>query len=109
MLGDRATFRDNGNPYARVPPSGGVSFQNCARNPVLVNERLSAPCYRPQTLASNLAKSQRFFTIYGERRSGTWYAQESRSVSPYRSAGIKPVRYLTAIISSASRTWPRHY
>src|SRR2546427_1558717 len=57
MLGDRATFRDKGNPYARVPPSGGVSFQNFARNPVLVNERLSAPCYRPQTLASNLAKS----------------------------------------------------
>ena len=25
---------------------------------MLVNERLSAPCYRPQTLASNLAKSQ---------------------------------------------------
>jgi hypothetical protein len=27
---------------------------------VLVNERLSAPCYRPQTLASNLAKSHKF-------------------------------------------------
>ena len=26
---------------------------------MLVNERLSAPCYRPQTLASNLAKSQK--------------------------------------------------
>ena len=25
---------------------------------MLVNERCSAPCYRPQTLASNLAKSQ---------------------------------------------------
>src|SRR5262249_15996420 len=41
----------------RVPPSGRVSAQNFARDPVRVNERLSAPCYRPQTLASNLAKS----------------------------------------------------
>jgi hypothetical protein len=41
----------------RFLTSGGISFQNFARNPVLVNKRLSAPCYRPQTLASNLAKS----------------------------------------------------
>jgi hypothetical protein len=34
-----------------------VFIQNFARNPVLVNERLSAPCHRPQTLTSNLAKS----------------------------------------------------
>jgi tetratricopeptide (TPR) repeat protein len=37
-----------------------VFIQNFARNPVLVNERLSAPCHRPQILASNLAKSQSF-------------------------------------------------
>src|SRR5712691_10859958 len=33
-------------------------IQNFARNPVLVNNRLSAASYRTQTLASNLAKSQ---------------------------------------------------
>jgi len=33
-------------------------IQNLARNPVLVNNRLSAASYRTQTLASNLAKSQ---------------------------------------------------
>jgi hypothetical protein len=44
---------------ALVPPlSGGMTIQNFARNPVLVNNRLSAACYRTQTLASNLAKSQ---------------------------------------------------
>src|SRR2546428_12643050 len=32
-------------------------IQNFARNPVLVNNRLSAASYRTQTLASNLAKS----------------------------------------------------
>src|SRR2546427_911391 len=57
MLVDRATLRDHGSPCARVPPSGRMDFQNFARHPVLVNERCSAPCYRPQTLASNLAKS----------------------------------------------------
>src|SRR5439155_12039139 len=34
-------------------------IQNFARNPVLVNNRLSAASYRTQTLASNLAKSRR--------------------------------------------------
>src|SRR5438128_5166374 len=72
MLGDRATFRDKGNPYARVPPSGGVGFQNFARNPVLVNERLSASCYRPQTLASNMAKSQEIFIILFDLLGQTW-------------------------------------
>jgi hypothetical protein len=44
---------------ALVPPlSGGMTIQNFARNPVLVNNRLSAACYRTQTLASNLAKSR---------------------------------------------------
>src|SRR6266571_759627 len=44
---------------ALVPPlSGGMTIQNFARNPVLVNNRLSAACYRTQTLASDLAKSQ---------------------------------------------------
>src|SRR5438128_11523525 len=57
MLGDRATLRYNGNPCARVPPSGAMFIQNFARNPVLVNNRLSAASYRTQTLASNLAKS----------------------------------------------------
>src|SRR5712664_2283169 len=33
-------------------------IQNIARNPVLVNNRLSAASYLSQTLASNLAKSQ---------------------------------------------------
>src|SRR6266581_8777669 len=43
---------------ALVPPlSGGMTIQNFARNPVLVNNRLSAACYRTQTLASDLAKS----------------------------------------------------
>src|SRR6266699_2060299 len=43
---------------ALVPPlSGGMTSQHFARNPVLVNKRLSAACYRPQTLASDLAKS----------------------------------------------------
>src|SRR6266702_3697771 len=32
-------------------------IQNFARDPVLVNNRLSAASYRTQTLASNLAKS----------------------------------------------------
>src|SRR5213592_4059001 len=36
---------------------GSISLRpNFARNPVLVNNRLSAACYRTQTLASNLAK-----------------------------------------------------
>jgi hypothetical protein len=35
-----------------------MTIQNFARNPVLVNNRLSAACYRTQTLASDLAKSQ---------------------------------------------------
>src|SRR5713101_7117231 len=44
---------------ALVPPlSGGMTIQNFARNPVLVNNRLSAACYRTQTLASDLAKSR---------------------------------------------------
>src|SRR5260370_41146130 len=42
-----------------IPPSGGMVFQNFARNPVLVNKRLSAPYYRTQTLASMMAKSPR--------------------------------------------------
>src|SRR5882724_9380907 len=43
---------------ALVPPlSGGMTIQNFARNPVLVNHRLSTACYRTQTLASDLAKS----------------------------------------------------
>jgi hypothetical protein len=33
-------------------------IQNFARNPVLVNNRLSAASYLSQPLASNLAKSQ---------------------------------------------------
>jgi len=32
-------------------------YPEFVRNPVLVNKRFSAHCYRPQTLASNLAKS----------------------------------------------------
>src|SRR5713101_2836666 len=48
---------------ALVPPlSGGMTIQNFARNPVFVNKRLSAACYRTQTLASNLAKSRRAFS-----------------------------------------------
>src|ERR1700730_7064780 len=43
--------------HAQVPPSGAGVSQNFARNPALVNKRLSAACYRPQTLASILAKS----------------------------------------------------
>jgi hypothetical protein len=35
-------------------------IQNFARNPVLVNNRLSAASYLTQPLASNLAKSQIF-------------------------------------------------
>ena len=62
ILVDRATLRDHGNPCARIPPARRVLLegliQNFARNPALVNKRLSAACYRPQTLASNLAKSQ---------------------------------------------------
>src|SRR6266568_7264743 len=38
-------------------------IQNFARNPVLVNNRLSAASYRTQTLASNLAKSQNFHAV----------------------------------------------
>src|SRR6516165_8094030 len=43
--------------------SGSPDFQNFARDPMLVNKRFSAPCYRPQTLASNLAKSQIFLHL----------------------------------------------
>src|SRR6266851_5128883 len=44
---------------ALVPPlSGGMTIQHFARHPVLVNNRLSAACYRTQTLASMMAKSQ---------------------------------------------------
>src|SRR5205085_9265903 len=64
ILRDRATLRDNGNPCPQIPPAGRVLLekliQNVARNSVLVNKRLSAACYRPQTLASNLAKSYSF-------------------------------------------------
>src|SRR3989442_15498215 len=46
---------------ALVPPlSGGMTLQNFARKPVLVNNRLSAACYRTQTLASDLAKSHKY-------------------------------------------------
>src|SRR5262249_4743335 len=62
ILVDRATLRDNGNPCARIPPADRVLLerliQNFARNPGLVNKRLLAPYYRPQTLASMMAKSQ---------------------------------------------------
>src|SRR5712691_8762453 len=50
---------------ALVPPlSGGMTIQNFARNPVLVNNRLSAACYRTQTLASDLAKSPFLHSIH---------------------------------------------
>jgi len=43
---------------ALVPPlSGGMTIQHFARNPVFVNNRLSAAGYRTPPLASNLAKS----------------------------------------------------
>src|SRR2546428_9013591 len=52
---------------ALVPPlSGGMTIQNFARNPVLVNNRLSAACYRTQTLASMMAKSLFFFDAFDE-------------------------------------------
>src|SRR5215471_9944900 len=39
-------------------------IQNFARNPVLVNNRLSAASYLSQTLASNLTKSHPFEPIW---------------------------------------------
>jgi hypothetical protein len=40
-------------------------IQNFARNPVLVNNRLSAASYLTQPLASNLAKSQKDSWAFG--------------------------------------------
>src|SRR5439155_1520050 len=57
---------------ARVPPSGAMFIQNFARNPVLVNNRLSAASYRTQTLASNLAKSPFFFPDAFPSLKTTW-------------------------------------
>jgi hypothetical protein len=37
---------------AQGPPAGQGDCQNVARHPVLVKKRRSAPCYRPETLAS---------------------------------------------------------
>ena len=42
---------------------------------MLVNERLSAPCYRPQTLASNLAKSLWALKLTGARTREEAHAQ----------------------------------
>jgi len=63
---------------ALVPPlSGGMTIQNFARNPVLVNNRLSAACYRTQTLASDLAKSP-FVSCGSDSRGREWIIRKEQ-------------------------------
>jgi hypothetical protein len=64
---------------------------------MLVNEQGSAPCYRPQTLASNLAKSQKKIPAEsrGIQRAGMCQIYQERmvvyKVSSYLGSGGKAV------------------
>src|SRR4029077_6872959 len=81
----------------QVPPPGNMGGQHVARDPVLGNERCSAPCYRPQTRASNLAKSpevSKAWTLWPRQEAARVVAAktkaEKKSCKPPRGAGDCP-------------------